>query len=175
MTPPPAPVKAGAVLSASSDAHLAQLRRLAWLLDSQFRVPGTSFRFGLDAVVGLIPGFGDFAGAIASVIFLVQAVRMGAPGAVVGRMIANVATETLVGIIPGIGDLFDATFKANQRNMRLLERLAAAPDTTHRSSRKFLIWMGLGIAAVLLAIGILAVVVGVMIVRAIVEGRGPLG
>lgn len=174
MTLPVTPVKTGAMLSASSDAHLAQLRRLAWLLDSQFRVPGTSFRFGLDAVVGLIPGFGDFAGALASVIFLVQAVRMGAPGAVVGRMITNVATETLIGIIPGIGDLFDATFKANQRNMRLLERLAAAPEVTHRASRRFLIWMGVGIAVLLLAIGVLAVVIGVMIVRALVEGRGPL-
>ena len=118
---------ASTALSVSSEAQLVQLRRLAWLLDSQFRVPGTSFRFGLDALVGLVPGFGDFAGAIASVIFLAQAVRMGAPRAVVGRMLANVATETVVGVIPGLGDLFDATFKANQRNMRLLERLAAAP------------------------------------------------
>ena len=166
---------ASTALSVSSEAQLVQLRRLAWLLDSQFRVPGTSFRFGLDALVGLVPGFGDFAGAIASVIFLAQAVRMGAPRAVVGRMLANVATETVVGVIPGLGDLFDATFKANQRNMRLLERLAAAPEVTHRASRRFLIWMGVGIAVLLLAIGVLAVVIGVMIVRALVEGRGPLG
>lgn len=153
---------------------LASLRRFAWLLDNQFRVPGTSFRFGLDALVGLVPGFGDFAGAIASLVFLVQAVRMGAPRAVVGRMIANVAAETLVGVIPGIGDFFDAAFKANNRNMKLLERLAVEPERTHQASRRFLVWAAIGIAALLLVIGIVAVALGIMIVNAILHGRGPL-
>lgn len=161
-------------------AHLArpeldQLRRFAWILDSQFRIPGTSFRFGMDALVGLIPGFGDFAGAIASTVFLLQGLRIGAPRAVMGRMLANVVIETLVGAIPGLGDLFDATFKANQRNLRLLERLVEAPEATHHASRKFFVWMAIGMLILLLAIGILAVIVGVMIVQAIVQGRGPLG
>jgi hypothetical protein len=155
--------------------ELDQLRRFAWILDSQFRIPGTSFRFGLDALVGLIPGFGDFAGAIASTVFLVQGLRIGAPRAVMGRMLANVVIETLVGVIPGLGDLFDASFKANQRNLRLLERLVAEPERTHRASRKFLVWMAIGIVVLLLAIGVLAVVIGMMIVQAIVQGRGPLG
>ncbi len=155
--------------------NLESLRRLAWLLDSQFRVPGTVFRFGLDALVGLVPGFGDVLGAVASVLFLVQAVRMKAPGAVVGRMVANITIETLLGIIPVIGDLFDASFKANQRNLRLLQRLQAEPETTHRSSRRLLIGMGLGIVLLFVAVGIVAVVIGVMIIRAIIEGRGPLG
>jgi hypothetical protein len=155
--------------------ELDQLRRFAWILDSQFRIPGTNFRFGLDALVGLIPGFGDFAGAIASTVFLVQGLRIGAPRAVMGRMLANVVIETLVGVIPGLGDLFDASFKANQRNLRLLERLVAEPERTHRASRKFLVWMAIGIVVLLLAIGVLAVVIGMMIVQAIVQGRGPLG
>jgi hypothetical protein len=161
--------------SAPSDRHLEQLRRFAWLLDSQFRVPGTNFRFGLDAVVGLIPGIGDFAGAIASTVFLAQALRMGAPRVVLGRMVANILVETLVGAIPGLGDLFDATFKANRRNMRLLERLTESPELTHRASRRYLIGIAIAIAAALLVIGILAVIIGVMVVRAITEGRGPLG
>jgi hypothetical protein len=164
-------------------AHLAhparsgidQLRRLAGILDSQFRVPGTNFRFGVDALVGLIPGFGDFAGAIASTVFLVQGLRTGAPRAVMGRMFANVVIETLVGAIPGLGDLFDASFKANQRNLRLLERLVAEPEATHHASRKFLVWMAIATLVLLLAVGVLAVVIGVMIVQAIVQGRGPLG
>lgn len=155
--------------------ELEQLRRFAWILDSQFRIPGTNFRFGVDALVGLIPGFGDFAGAIASTVFLVQGLRMGAPRAVMGRMLANVILETLVGVIPGVGDLFDATFKANQRNLRLLERLVAEPERTHRASRKILLWIGIGMLVLLLAIGVLAVVIGVMIVQAILQGRGPLG
>jgi hypothetical protein len=161
--------------SAQSDRHLEQLRRLAWLLDSQFRVPGTNFRFGLDAVVGLSPGIGDFAGAIASTVFLAQAVRMGAPGPVLGRMITNILTETLVGAIPGLGDLFDATFKANRRNMRLLERLTESPEVTRQTSKRYLIGIAIVIAAILLVIGILAVIIGVMVVRAISQGRGPLG
>ncbi len=172
MTTPPAHP---AHLAHPARPEIDQLRRFAWILDSQFRIPGTNFRFGVDALVGLIPGFGDFAGAIASTVFLLQGLRIGAPRAVMGRMLANVIIETLVGAIPGIGDLFDATFKANQRNLRLLERLVAEPDRTHQSSRKLLAWMGIGILLLLLAIGIVAVVVGVMIVRAIVQGRGPLG
>ena len=155
--------------------ELDQLRRFAWILDSQFRIPGTSFRFGMDALVGLVPGFGDFAGAIASTVFLLQGLRIGAPRAVMGRMLANVIIETLIGAIPVVGDLFDATFKANQRNLRLLERLVEAPEATHQASRKFFVWMAIGMLMLLLAIGILAVVVGVMIVQAIVQGRGPLG
>jgi hypothetical protein len=155
--------------------ELDQLRRFAWILDSQFRMPGTNFRFGVDALVGLIPGFGDFAGAIASTIFLVQGLRIGAPKAVLGRMLANVMIETLVGTIPGLGDIFDASFKANQRNLRLLERLVAEPEAAHHASRKFLVWMAIGMLVLLLAIGVLAVVIGVMIVQAIVQGRGPLG
>jgi hypothetical protein len=138
-------------------------------------MPGTNFRFGVDALVGLIPGFGDFAGAIASTIFLVQGLRIGAPKAVLGRMLANVMIETLVGTIPGLGDIFDASFKANQRNLRLLERLVAEPEAAHHASRKFLVWMAIGMLVLLLAIGVLAVVIGVMIVQAIVQGRGPLG
>lgn len=161
--------------AALSDRHLEQLRRFAWLLDSQFRVPGTNFRFGVDAVVGLIPGIGDFAGAIASTVFLAQAIRMGAPGPVLARMVTNILTETLVGAIPGLGDLFDATFKANRRNMRLLERLTEAPEVTRQTSKRYLIGIAFVIAVILLVIGILAVVIGVMVFRAISEGRGPLG
>jgi hypothetical protein len=171
MTPPAHP----AHLAHPARSGIDQLRRLAWILDSQFRVPGTNFRFGVDALVGLIPGFGDFAGAIASTVFLVQGLRIGAPRAVMGRMFANVVIETLVGAIPGLGDLFDASFKANQRNLRLLERLVAEPEATHHASRKFLVWMAIATLVLLLAVGVLAVVIGVMIVQAIVQGRGPLG
>jgi hypothetical protein len=90
-------------------------------------------------------------------------------------MVANILVETLVGAIPGLGDLFDATFKANRRNMRLLERLTESPELTHRASRRYLIGIAIAIAAALLVIGILAVIIGVMVVRAITEGRGPLG
>lgn len=102
----------------------ADLRRLSWLsklLDSQFRVPGTNFRFGLDPLVGLIPGVGDFTTFLVSSLMLATLARNGASGHVLARMILNVVLDTLVGAIPVVGDLFDFGFKSNQRNLRLLE------------------------------------------------------
>lgn len=165
---------APAVATLPADPKLVQLRRLARLLDSQFRLPGTSFRFGLDAVVGLIPGFGDVAGAIASLAFLIQGARMGASRSVLARMVGNIVTEMLIGAVPGIGDIFDAVFKANNRNLRLLERLAAAPEETHRASARFLVWTAITVGVFLLVVGVAAVIIGVLAVRFILQGRGPL-
>jgi hypothetical protein len=100
------------------------LRRLSWLsklLDSQFRVPGTNFRFGLDPVIGLIPGAGDFVTFLVSSMMLGILARNGASGNVLARMILNVVLDTLIGAIPVAGDLFDFGFKSNQRNLRLLQ------------------------------------------------------
>jgi hypothetical protein len=157
------------------DQRLEELRRMAWVLDSQFRIPGTNFRFGVDAIIGLVPGLGDFAGAAASLLFILQAARLGASKSILARMATNVAIETLAGAVPGLGDIFDATFKANKRNYQLIERLAIDPETTHVASRKFVTGMMLGIGAVLLLIGILAVVLGILLFRALAGGRGPIG
>lgn len=99
----------------------AQLRAYAHLLDSAVRLPG-GFRIGLDGLVGLVPGIGDLVGAGLSGYLVVAAARLGIPRAVVARMIANVAIETAVGIVPVVGDVFDFVFKANERNARLLHR-----------------------------------------------------
>lgn len=97
-----------------------RLRRLAWLLDSSIPVPGTRWTVGIDALIGLVPVLGDVAGMLLSSYILLQAVRLGAPKRVLARMALNIAVEGLVGSIPLLGDLFDAGFKANQRNIRLL-------------------------------------------------------
>ncbi len=157
------------------DKRLEELRKMAWVLDSQFRIPGTNFRFGVDALVGLVPGLGDFAGATASLFFMFQAARLGASKTILTRMATNVAIETLVGAVPGLGDIFDATFKANKRNYKLIERMVIEPDTTHVASRKFVTGMMLAIGAVVLLIGILAVVLGILLFQALAGGRGPLG
>jgi hypothetical protein len=91
------------------------------LLDSAFLIPGTRYRFGFDALVGLVPGLGDAVGAVFSGYIILQASRLGAPRSVVTRMIANVAVDTLVGAIPLLGDLFDVAWKSNLRNVALLE------------------------------------------------------
>lgn len=96
-------------------------RALARLLDTAVRVPGTNIRFGLDSVLGLVPGFGDFAGAALSGYVILTAARAGAPNTLLARMLANVGIDALVGAVPVLGDLFDIAFKANVRNAALLD------------------------------------------------------
>jgi hypothetical protein len=112
-----------------------QLKALAWLLDSSIRLPG-GFRIGLDPLLGLVPFVGDAAGVLLSAYIVSQAARLGAPRAVVLRMMLNVAVEGVVGLIPFAGDVFDAVWKANQRNVQLLEGHLANPVATARSSRR---------------------------------------
>lgn len=103
-------------------AALNRVRRLSYLLDTSFRIPGTRTRAGLDAVIGLIPGVGDVAGAVISVYLVAEAARLGIPRSTIARMLGNVALEALVGSVPLAGDIFDVFFRANRRNVRLLER-----------------------------------------------------
>ncbi|HEX6102400.1 MAG TPA: DUF4112 domain-containing protein [Alphaproteobacteria bacterium] len=97
-----------------------RLERLARLLDSEFRVPGTRFRFGLDGLVGFIPGIGDAAGLAISSYIVLEAWRLGAPPPILLRMVANLVVDGAVGAVPIAGDLFDMAWKANKRNMNLL-------------------------------------------------------
>lgn len=106
----------------SSQADLDSLDALARLLDGQWRIPGTSIRFGVDAVAGLVPGLGDAAMGIVSAYVIYQAWRMGAPATLLARMAVNVGLDTVLGSVPVAGSVFDVFFRANQRNMRLLRR-----------------------------------------------------
>ena len=94
---------------------------MAKLLDTAVRVPGTNIRFGLDSVLGLVPGLGDAAGAVFSGYIVVVASRMGVPSHVIGRMVANVVADSVLGGVPVIGDLFDVYWKSNIKNLALLE------------------------------------------------------
>jgi len=102
------------------------LELLAWWLDSAIVVPGTRFRVGLDALIGLVPGIGDLIGAALSAYIVAAAARRGLPRSVLFRMALNVGLEALVGVVPIVGDLFDAAWKANQRNVALLSRAKPA-------------------------------------------------
>lgn len=99
---------------------IRQMNLLAKLMDNQFRIPGTEFRFGLDAVIGLVPGAGDFIGLLISFYMLTMLAKNGASGFVLARMVVNIAIDASIGSIPVAGDLFDFVFKANQRNMKLM-------------------------------------------------------
>lgn len=123
----------------SEDAEQARkgLQQLAWLLDSSIPVPGTRLTIGVEALIGLFPVIGDLIGVALSSYIVSQASRLGAPRSVLLRMSFNVLLEGLVGVIPIAGDLFDAGFKANQRNVRLLGAWLDQPGRTVRSTRAF--------------------------------------
>jgi len=141
-------------------ARLQRLRSMAWLLDNSIPLPG-GFRIGIDAIIGLVPGIGDAIGALISVFILNEARALGAPRSVLMRMSGNVLIETLVGSIPFAGDLFDAGFKANMRNIALLERHQLDPVGSARSSRTFVVLFTLFLlvlAALMVALPILLVI-----------------
>jgi hypothetical protein len=100
--------------------RLARLKRLAHLMDTALRIPGTGIRFGVDSALGFIPAAGDVIGLGISLFTLTQAVRLGAPRRLVTRMIGNIAIDTGLGAIPVAGDIFDLLFKSNTRNLKLL-------------------------------------------------------
>jgi hypothetical protein len=126
-----------------------RLQFLAWLLDSSIPIPGTRFTIGVDAIVGLIPFIGDLIGVAASSIILAEANRLGVSRAVMTRMAFNVAVEGVVGIVPFVGDLFDAGWKANQKNVKLLTEWMDRPHRAERGSRRFVVWLVLGLIALL--------------------------
>lgn len=105
----------------ANNAQLRHLERLAKLMDNQFRIPGTNFRFGLDAIIGLIPGAGDLTTFGISGFMLFIMAQNGASGAVLAKMILNVLIDTIVGSIPLLGDAFDFGFKSNTKNIKLMK------------------------------------------------------
>ena len=106
---------------AASAERLARFRKYAWLLDGQFGIPGTRFRFGLNSLIGLAPVAGDVVMGLISLYLVWEARQMGAPTSLQARMVGNVAIEVVGGAVPIVGDLFDMAFKANLRNLALLE------------------------------------------------------
>jgi hypothetical protein len=123
-------------------SRVGRLRRLSYLLDNSIPIPGTPFRIGLDSIIGLIPGVGDLVGGAFSLYIILEAAKLGAPRSLLGRMGWNVAVDVLVGAVPLLGDLFDAGWKANVRNLALLERQVHRPVESARANRRFVMLVG---------------------------------
>jgi len=102
--------------------RIERLRRLAWLIDAAGRVPGTGFRFGLNSVIGLAPGAGDAILAAISLYIVYEAHRLGLPRRKLYAMVFNVVIEAVLGALPVLGDLLDVVWKANLRNLAIIER-----------------------------------------------------
>jgi hypothetical protein len=127
---------------------LDALRRWAVLLDSAFRIPGTGIRFGLDAIIGLVPGLGDISTPTFAALLLMQAVRMRLPIVVQARMVLNAAFDMLIGLVPILGDLVDIGWKANLRNLALLER-HARPGVPPARGDFWFVWICLAFLALI--------------------------
>lgn len=146
-----------------------RMARLAWLLDNSIRIPIIGYRIGVDALLGLIPGVGDAAGALLSGYIFYSAFRMKAPASILARMGLNIIVELLFGMLPLLGDVFDATFKANARNMELVDGWLEQPKKASRRSRLLLGGLSGGVALVLL----MGLVIGIAVL--IYVGRRVLG
>lgn len=165
MSNPPVVRTPDPIVGTHEPAGLGHLRVMTRLLDNAFTIPGTRFRFGLDALIGLVPGIGDAVSALFSGYLVLQASRLGAPTSVVSRMIANVAIDTAVGWVPILGDLFDAGWKSNVKNMALLEEHVRHPAGAKAGSRRTLILL----AGVLLLLLAGAVTLGILVTTLVVD------
>lgn len=132
--------------------HMTRLRTIARVLDDAVRVPGTKIRFGLDALIGLIPGVGDAVTGAVATYAIVLAAQQGASPAVIARMALNVLVDVVFGAIPLLGDIFDVGWKANRKNVQLLERYQANPQKVRRGS-----WLVVGLVLLIIAGAIVGV------------------
>lgn len=135
--------------NATREEKIAHLRAVANTMDSAFEIPGLGYRFGLDGIIGLIPGIGDIFGLLVSAYFILIAAQLQVPAPVLARMFINVMIDSAVGSIPVVGDLFDFAWKGNRRNLHLLERSLTDPRSTRKNSILFLVAIGLALFAVL--------------------------
>ncbi|ESA37838.1 hypothetical protein N836_35030 [Leptolyngbya sp. Heron Island J] len=136
----------------NSQLALQRLRGLSRVLDNAIAIPGIGYRVGLDPLIGLLPGGGDLVAGIISIYVVAEAARLGVPAATLGRMGFNILTEVVIGTVPMVGDLFDVVWKANARNVALLERHLHQPIPSRRTDKLF---------AIVLIAGLLIIVIGV--------------
>ena len=131
-------------------------RWLALIMDDLLRVPGTKFRFGLDPLIGLLPGLGDTASAITSALVLFHAARSGLPKILLARMAGNILINEVIGVIPGLGDAFSFWFKSNRRNYELLRAHLDAPRRRSTTGDKIFVGALLGLVILTILLGLVA-------------------
>jgi hypothetical protein len=158
----PVTVLRGRSKSVETDqTQLADLQKIADWMDTAFEIPGLGIRFGLDALLGLVPGLGDALTSLVSLYIIGMASRHGLPRVTLMRMGMNVALDSLLGAIPFVGDLFDVYWKSNQLNVAILRRhLEALPHERRKArSADWLVLMGLALLLVLAVTGAVAILV----------------
>ncbi|MBW4441716.1 MAG: DUF4112 domain-containing protein [Plectolyngbya sp. WJT66-NPBG17] len=139
------------------ESTIARLRSLTHLLDNAFPIPGTKYRIGIDPIIGLLPGGGDVAMSFVSSYILVEAARLGLPRPALLRMLWNLILDALLGIIPMAGDFVDLAWKANSKNLALIEAHLAKPGQQTKADYLFVALLILVFLTVVIAIGALTV------------------
>ena len=157
--PPPA------LSPSNSHQVLQRLRSLSHVLDNAIAIPGLGYRVGLDPLIGLLPGGGDLVAGLISIYVIAEAARLGVPAATLGRMGLNILLEVLVGTVPMFGDLFDVVWKANVRNVALLERHIHHPRPSRRIDKLFAV----ALILILLTIVLGAATLSLMFVRWVLQ------
>ena len=149
------------------DRGLDSIRKLMRLLDEAFRVPGTNLRFGWDPIIGLVPWIGDVLTAVLGSAIVVKAHRLRVPGVVQIRMLLNIGIDVLVGVVPVVGDAADFLWKANTKNLALLERHAPQVQPATRGDWLFVVSIvGAVVAMALVPLIVLYLVVQFIVLRA---------
>ncbi|MBE9186110.1 DUF4112 domain-containing protein [Microcoleus sp. LEGE 07076] len=146
----------------SQAASLRRLRRISHLLDNAIPIPGTKYRIGLDPILGLIPGGGDLVGSIFAGYVVFKSAQMGVPQETLVKMAANIVLDTVAGTVPVAGDLLDVAWKANVKNLELLDAHLGSPETVGKKAD----W--LFVAALLL--GLMLIVGGVIFLSVMLFG-----
>lgn len=149
------PAQFASMLAPSKLATLNRLRKFSRLLDNAVGIPGTKVRIGLDPILGLIPGAGDFLGTALSAYLVVEAARLGVPKETLVKMVSNIVLESAVGTIPVIGDLFDVAWKANTKNFELVEAHLNISQPLEKKNTWFIFILVAGLF--IFSIGILAI------------------
>ncbi|SDM97148.1 protein of unknown function [Halogranum gelatinilyticum] len=143
---------------AEAQETLDRLHGISHLLDNAFRIPGTQYRIGLDPILGLLPVVGDVPGAVLAAYIVVEAAYLGVPRETLARMLFNLVVDATIGSLPVVGDAFDAVWKANARNVGLLEARRLDPGDA-ATDRRFLLLAVVAIVGFILALGALSALV----------------
>jgi hypothetical protein len=146
-------------LPATKLARLDHLRSLSNLWDEALRIPGTNFRVGLESVIGLFPFGGDAIGVLLSCYILFHAIQLRLPKVILLKMTLNVIIDGVIGGVPILGDLFDSTWKANTRNVNLLEAHLRHPTSNNQgASQRFLIFLSAGLILAIVMLALVSVI-----------------
>lgn len=136
-----------------------RMRSLSTLLDNAIRVPGTSIELGIDPILGLIPGGGDILGGVLSIYIVFEAFKLGLPRETLITMVSNIALETITGTVPVFGDIFDVAWKANVKNVELLEDYVNSPELGEKADPWFVFLLLGGLLLLIILIAIVGIAV----------------